>query len=118
MITILSVIKIIFWGSMLLVAYTYVGYPLLIAVWARFGSRKIQRELIKPTVSIIISAYNEEAHIAAKLVSCFKLYKEHAKIWIREENHKDTKTQRKKSYGLLNRELGFRVAPYFREHCN
>lgn len=71
--TMLLVIKIIFWGSMALVIYTYLGYPLFIALWARFNSLKNQRGPIKPTISIIISAYNEEKYIGAKISNCFQL---------------------------------------------
>lgn len=72
MITFELVMKIIFWGSALLVAYTYFGYPLLIAAWARFKKQPIQRRPLSLPVTIIISAYNEEQHIEAKLDSCFQ----------------------------------------------
>lgn len=72
MITLLF-IKLIFWGSMVLVIYTYVGYPLFIAFWAHFMSVKIHRKPIKPRVSIIICAYNEEQYIGAKISNCFQL---------------------------------------------
>jgi poly-beta-1,6-N-acetyl-D-glucosamine synthase len=65
--------EIVFWYSALLVFYTYVGYPLLITAWAKYSGRPHRREPITPRISIIIAAYNEEAHIAAKLESCFGL---------------------------------------------
>lgn len=66
--------KIVFWGSLLVVSYTYIGYPLLIAVWAYIGgARPVQRAPIRLPISIIISAYNEEAHIGAKLTNCCQL---------------------------------------------
>lgn len=65
-------LKLVFWGSAFLVAYTYFGYPLLIAVWARLAGRANYRSPLNLPVTIIISAYNEEKFIAAKLESCLQ----------------------------------------------
>ncbi|MEW6730925.1 MAG: glycosyltransferase family 2 protein [Acidobacteriota bacterium] len=73
MISIIWAVKIIFWGSALLIAYTYVGYPLLMAGLVKFCARSYRREPITPRVSIIIAAYNEEIFIASKLENCFQL---------------------------------------------
>lgn len=55
--------KILFWLSVLMVVYIYLGYPVLVTLMASIKRRHIQRPNLEPTVSIIISAYNEEAHI-------------------------------------------------------
>lgn len=73
MMIILLATKVIFWGSMVLVVYTYLGYPLLITLWARFSSLKVLSKPIKPGVSIIICAYNEEQYIGAKILNCVQL---------------------------------------------
>lgn len=65
--------KIIFWLSALIIFYTYIGYPIVIALWARLRARAVTRSEYTPRISIVIAAYNEEAHIAAKLASCFAL---------------------------------------------
>lgn len=65
--------KLIFWAAALTAAYTYAGYPLLIAAWARWRPRGIKRAAIAPTITVVIAAHNEEARIDAKLASCFAL---------------------------------------------
>ena len=61
------VTQIIFILSLLLVAYAYAGYPLLIFILSRLFSRPVRQAEITPKVSLIITAYNEECDIAAKL---------------------------------------------------
>src|SRR5689334_8286657 len=59
--------EIIFWMSVGAILYTYGGYPLLLAIVSRFRSRAVHRAAFEPSVTIIITAYNEERHLAAKL---------------------------------------------------
>ena len=64
----------LFGGSVTLMGYTFVGYPLLLAVWARLRPRPIRTAHdYTPCVSLIIAAYNEEAVIEAKLANCHAL---------------------------------------------
>lgn len=61
-------IAILFWFFVGSVLYTYVGYPLLLALLARL--RPLPQQLATPTtptVTLLIAAYNEEDTIAAKL---------------------------------------------------
>lgn len=60
-------IQILFILSLALVAYAYVGYPVLIYALSRLFPRPVRRAEITPKVSVIIAAYNEERDIAAKL---------------------------------------------------
>lgn len=59
--------EIVFWVCVLGIGYTYVGYGLLLWVLSKFMSRPPASEDITPPVTIIITAYNEEKSIAAKL---------------------------------------------------
>lgn len=52
---------------MLLVIYTYFGYPLVLWVFAKIRSREILKGEISPPVSIIIAARNEADKIRRKL---------------------------------------------------
>jgi len=54
-------------------AYTYVGYPMLLWLVARFRSRPVMRAEWTPHVTVIIAAYNEERDLAAKLENTLSL---------------------------------------------
>jgi len=53
--------------------YTYAGYPLLLALVSALRPRKICRGEIETTVTVIITAYNEERDLAAKLANTLAL---------------------------------------------
>ncbi len=57
-----------------MLAYIYVGYPLLLRllVWAR-GARPVHRRDVTPSISLVISAYNEAAVISKKLDNALAL---------------------------------------------
>lgn len=59
--------ELIFWCGVVALAYTYVGYPLLVALISVLRPRLHRRGAFEPTVSVIITAYNEERDLAAKL---------------------------------------------------
>jgi cellulose synthase/poly-beta-1,6-N-acetylglucosamine synthase-like glycosyltransferase len=61
------VIGIIFWASVSLVAYVYIGYPVLVTAAASTRSAPRWPEGPLPKVTLMIAAYNEEAVIGAKL---------------------------------------------------
>ena len=60
-------IKALFWICVLLLAYTYFGYPALIGVWATLRPRPPRRWGVEPRVSLVIVAYNEAARIEGRL---------------------------------------------------
>jgi len=66
-------LKLIFWLSAAALLYTYVGYPLLVAAAARLRPRPVRRAALEPAVSVIITAYNEERDLAAKLENTLAL---------------------------------------------
>ena len=61
-------------GSLVLLGYIYGGYLLLLQllVWFR-GPRRVRRENITPSVTLIISAFNEAAVIRKKLENVLSL---------------------------------------------
>jgi cellulose synthase/poly-beta-1,6-N-acetylglucosamine synthase-like glycosyltransferase len=61
------VMHLFFWTGAALLFYTYAGYPLLLALASRLRSRPILRGEWQPRVSVIITAYNEERDLKAKL---------------------------------------------------
>lgn len=62
---------VLFWISALIVAYVYVGYPVLVAVWARMVDRRPRRMPFAagawPSISIVVAARNEAARLAARV---------------------------------------------------
>ena len=56
--------------SLTVLAYTYVGYPLLIWALARCFPRTVHRESCEPRVAVIIVAHNEAARIGCKIDTC------------------------------------------------
>jgi cellulose synthase/poly-beta-1,6-N-acetylglucosamine synthase-like glycosyltransferase len=62
-----------FWVSAGLIAYGYVGYPLLMHVVGRFRGRPNLRGETWPRVSLLVPAYNEGHVIEAKIQNCVEL---------------------------------------------
>ncbi len=63
-----------FWLAAGLVVYTWAGYPVLIALLARWRpAPPVRRAPITPAVSIVIAVHNEEDCIEAKLAGCLAL---------------------------------------------
>jgi cellulose synthase/poly-beta-1,6-N-acetylglucosamine synthase-like glycosyltransferase len=63
----------LFWAGALLLIYTYVGYPLLVAVWARIRPRPVRFLATTPLLSIVVVAHNEERRIEARLNNLISL---------------------------------------------
>ncbi|MGI9500437.1 MAG: glycosyltransferase, partial [Geminicoccaceae bacterium] len=62
-----ALLAAIVWFCLGIQAFHYLGYPALIAVIAKLRPRPVNKAAIKPRVSLIISAYNEEKVIGEKL---------------------------------------------------
>lgn len=56
-----------------LIVYTYFGYPVLLTAASLFLKIKIKKREIFPSVTMVIAAYNEEKHIARKIINSFSL---------------------------------------------
>ena len=74
----------LFWLCAAALAYTYVGYPLLLVFAGRWRRREVRRADWTPSVSVIITAYNEERDLAAKLENTLALDypKEKLEVWV------------------------------------
>lgn len=63
--------ELLLWGSLALLVYTYVLYPLLVrslAARMRVPNAPIQQDVSSlPTVAVIIAGYNEERHVAERI---------------------------------------------------
>jgi len=64
----------LFWLSLLILVYVYVGYPLLVRLLSLLRMTPVQRDdSYRPSVSIVIAAYNESADIENTLDNKLKL---------------------------------------------
>ena len=63
----ITALYIIFFLSLAALVYVYAGYPLLVYLVSRIRPRPVRRGAFEPTVTILITAYNEAEAIAAKL---------------------------------------------------
>lgn len=68
----LHISVIIFWISCAVLLYDYVGYPFLLAALAPLGRRKrvLSADAPLPSVTLLISAYNERQVMQPKLENC------------------------------------------------
>lgn len=62
-----SIAAVVFWVCACTLFYVYVGYPLLLALLSAFTRRGRAQPGYTPTITVLIAAYNEAAHITRKL---------------------------------------------------
>jgi hypothetical protein len=58
---------LVLWTALGVVAYVYVGYPLVLFLIAQVAARPVRKAPITPSMTMVVAAYNEEEAIAAKL---------------------------------------------------
>ena len=63
----------LFWFSFLLIFYAYAGYPVLLFLTSLFFKKSVRKKAGEPTVSLILSAFNEENAIEWKLLNLLEL---------------------------------------------
>jgi len=69
-------LEIVFWGSVALIVYAHLGYPLLLAALSRaFGEDESLQEQADdlPQVALIVAAYDEEEVIERKVANALEL---------------------------------------------
>ena len=62
----------LFWVSAFIIGYVYVGYPLLLAIWAAAAGRPVRTSgsaRRPPALSIIVAARNEAARLPARIAN-------------------------------------------------
>lgn len=65
--------RTIFWISVAALFYTYIGYPLFVYLVSRLFPKPINRADFAPIVTVLITAYNEEQAIRAKLENTLQI---------------------------------------------
>jgi cellulose synthase/poly-beta-1,6-N-acetylglucosamine synthase-like glycosyltransferase len=63
--------RLVFWLSAVMIVYVYLGYPVLLVLWARLRPKSIIRnrdvDTPSPSVSIVIAARNEAARLRDRI---------------------------------------------------
>ncbi|GAB6098071.1 glycosyltransferase family 2 protein [Desulfatiferula olefinivorans] len=65
--------EILFWIVLFILVYTYIGYFIVVIVLGTFLKKKIYKKEIVPSVTLIITAHNEENCIEKKIINCLEL---------------------------------------------
>ncbi len=70
-----KIVEFLLWFCLIVSAYVYVGYPLLLSMAGSMFPRRatVAPDDYKPAVTLVISAYNEEAVILSKLENSMQL---------------------------------------------
>ena len=56
---------ILFWATVALIGYTYLGFPALVLLRGRLRRRPYRVDDVTPTVSLVVVAHNEAANLGA-----------------------------------------------------
>ncbi len=69
----MTAVVVLFWLSLAGLVWTHVGYPAFAALLARVAPRRVRADDIEPSVTVIVTAYNEEPVIARRLENLLAL---------------------------------------------
>ncbi|HWP34657.1 MAG TPA: glycosyltransferase family 2 protein, partial [Thermodesulfobacteriota bacterium] len=61
--------EVLFWVALVVVAGSYLGYPLLLAVWARVAPKPVRRAPITPAVTVVLALRDEAGRLGARLAN-------------------------------------------------
>lgn len=65
--------QLVFWICVALLTYIYLGYPILVYLVGRISPKIIRFGSIQPRVTVLITAFNEEASIQKKIENTLEL---------------------------------------------
>jgi cellulose synthase/poly-beta-1,6-N-acetylglucosamine synthase-like glycosyltransferase len=102
-------IGILFWLCMAGIFYVYAGYPLILTLFASFRPRPGAYDPYLPTVTLLITAYNEQEVIAAKLENSLALDypSDHLQILVAVDGCDDRTVEIVSSFALRRVELSY-----------
>jgi cellulose synthase/poly-beta-1,6-N-acetylglucosamine synthase-like glycosyltransferase len=64
------VFQFLFWFSLGTLAYVFFGFVVLLWIFSKFKAKAVCKGDITPSVSVILSVFNEAKHIERKLANC------------------------------------------------
>lgn len=84
-------VELLFWFSGLVLAYIYVGYPLLIQLLARLFPKNVKKADFDGTISVVMATHNEAHRLTKKLDSIFSsnIADQIAEVWIGSDGSDD-----------------------------
>lgn len=95
--------QLLFWLSLAALAYTFIGYPLLIFLLGRCFPKKQVANIspVFPTVTVVLAAYNEEQRIVARLKNLFaaEFPKDKLTVVVVSDCSTDSTAEKIESYG-------------------
>jgi cellulose synthase/poly-beta-1,6-N-acetylglucosamine synthase-like glycosyltransferase len=98
----MTLAAILFWASAALIAYTHLGYPLLLSLLTRRRKERAYEELDPlPRVSLIVAAYDEEDVIGAKVANALALEypRERLQVIVASDGSSDATAERAREAG-------------------
>lgn len=78
----MSTTAFLFYASIFIISYTYVGYPIMLMGIAIWRKQKVKRSSFYPKVTIIIPVFNEENQIQDKIDNCLEFEYPNSKMEI------------------------------------
>lgn len=105
----MNILGLLFWSSVLLIVYVYVGYPLVLTLLAALRRKPAEYSSYLPTVTLLIAAYNEQDVIASKLENTFALDypPEKLQILVAADGSDDRTPEIVRSFDLRGVELSY-----------
>src|ERR1700731_5086773 len=58
-------LELVFWACLIVGVYPYAGYPVCVALLKVVAPRRVRTGPITPSVTVVISAFNEASHVEA-----------------------------------------------------
>jgi cellulose synthase/poly-beta-1,6-N-acetylglucosamine synthase-like glycosyltransferase len=104
--------SLLFWVAVLLLGYTYLGYPALMHAWAALCPRPPRSRSFEPTISILIVAHNEAPTIHGRIENLLALDypQDRVEILLASDGSTDGTPERAREY----RQAGVRVIAFER----
>jgi cellulose synthase/poly-beta-1,6-N-acetylglucosamine synthase-like glycosyltransferase len=78
----MNILEAVFWIAAGAVVYIYLGYPLIMYLGSKLRRRHVIKREHEPTISLLIAAHNEVAHIRRTLENSLSLDYDPAKLQI------------------------------------
>ena len=106
----MSDLTLLFWTSILILAYTYLGYPALIWLWAKLRPRPLCTGRLEPKVTVLVVAYNEGRRIVERLENLLTLDypKELLEVILASDGSTDDTVERARAF----RQAGVTIAVF------